>query len=153
MADIIPFPVARQAAPVAASVDPAAGVSAAVYQLPAQPAPVVPVRAAKPAVGTDAPASLDTLTAQMRADSQALVRCMAELQEAVHDLVEADLPGQARALVAKVKSPCPTSPLGASAPAEVSDPNGEQQVAAQLARRHQDQERHDRRAQHAGDHR
>ena len=121
MADIIPFPAARQATLAPASAVPAEGVSAAgvsaagvsvagisaeVYQLPAPAAPT------NPAVGADAPAALDTLVAQMRADSQALVRCMAELQGAVHDLVEADLPGQARALVAAAHELTAGDPAG-----------------------------------------
>lgn len=92
MADIIAFP-ARNTAPAA----PAA---------PATPAtPVTHAASAKPratpAANETALPSLFELTARMRDESRELTRSLGELQTAVRELVEADLPGEARALVAE----------------------------------------------------
>lgn len=85
MADIIAFP-ARNASTAA----------------PAQPRAVSPER-------DGAVPPLAELAARMRAQSQELTRSLDELQTAVRDLAEADLPGQARALMAAALGDSPAA--------------------------------------------
>ena len=89
MADIIAFPT-RNTTPVT-PVTPAT---------PTTPATAAKACAAHPANEPELP-SLSELTARMRDESRELTRSLGELQTAVRELVEADLPGQARALVAE----------------------------------------------------
>ena len=95
MAQIVAFPRAgKPAAPNTAT-----GLSAEVHRLlPANRSPAV----GQGETGEQAVPPLSELLAQMRADTQELTRSLAELQTAVGALVDADLPGQARALVAEV---------------------------------------------------
>jgi hypothetical protein len=98
MSQVIAFPrVAKTAAPNAAT-----GVSAEVHRL--LPNARAHDLARRPAGGADLP-PLSALVAQMRADSHDLVRSMSELQTAVKALADADLPGQARDLVAAMTTP------------------------------------------------
>ena len=98
MSQVIAFPrVAKTAAPNAAT-----GVSAEVHRL--LPDARRHELARRPAGGADLP-PLSALVAQMRADSQDLARSLADLQAAVKSLADADLPGQARDLVAAVTNP------------------------------------------------
>lgn len=95
MAQIIAFPLAgKPATPKAAT-----GLSAEVHRLlPADRSTDV----SHGATGEQAAPPLSELVARMRADTQELSRSIGELQRAVGDLADADLPGQARALVAAV---------------------------------------------------
>jgi hypothetical protein len=95
MAQIIAFPLTgKPAAPKAET-----GLSAEVHRLlpPGESASVGHGERGGPAAPP-----LSELVAQMHADTQELARSIAELQRAVGALAEADLPGQARALVAAV---------------------------------------------------
>ncbi|MDZ7712664.1 MAG: hypothetical protein U5L06_05950 [Rhodovibrio sp.] len=95
MAQIIAFP--RAGKPAAPNAD--AGLSAEVHRLlPADRSNAV----GHGETGEQAAPPLSELVARMRADTQELSRSMAELQRAVGALADADLPGQARALVAAV---------------------------------------------------
>ncbi len=105
MAQIIAFP--RAGKPAAPKAD--TGLSAEVHRLlPAERSIAV---AQQGETAEQAAPPLSELVAQMRADTQELTRSLAELQTAVGALADADLPGQARALVAAVVGD-PRAPLG-----------------------------------------
>lgn len=92
MAQIITFPESKTTSPAPATPGTPGGVAAEVHRL-------LPASAAtRPGHGGAVP-SLHELVAQMRSDSQELTRSLGELQTAVRQLADADLPGQARALV------------------------------------------------------
>ncbi|MBK1668220.1 hypothetical protein CKO28_09235 [Rhodovibrio sodomensis] len=92
MAQIISFPETRPTSPAPATPGASSGVAAEVHRL-------LPVSGTtRPGHGGAMP-PLHELVARMRADSEQLTRSLGELQTAVRRLADADLPGQARALV------------------------------------------------------
>jgi hypothetical protein len=98
MSQVIAFPrAAKTAGPRTVP-----GVSAEVHRLrPAARSQDTGLRAA----GAESLPPLSELVAQMRSDSQKLSRSLVELQAAVKALADADVPGQARELVAAVAAP------------------------------------------------
>lgn len=105
MAQIIAFPTSRKTpaahVEIAASTNVAAEVHRPLPQAGTTVQHPVKVQAAATSRSTredEAPA-LHDLVAQMRADSQELMRSLVEVQTAVRQLADADLPGQARALL------------------------------------------------------
>lgn len=108
MAEIIAFPGARtplaaqdrSAASGLAASGLAADVRSLVHDTTAVPAPAS-TRRRQTGAGADAP-PLKVLAAQMHKESQDLARHLHDLRAAVTALSDADLPGQARALVAEL---------------------------------------------------
>ena len=107
MAEIIPSPAARRVQPATAS--PAARGVGAVPRDRSDSMDRLPAAAeAAAAQRPEAASPLDAQVAQMRTQSQALVRSLRALQAAVHDPVDADLPAQARALIDAMADRAPT---------------------------------------------